>query len=71
MQGPGTTWRYLELLEIPGSVLLINPNHTLLLQLPQVCFLMLKKRPSYRKRDQHKDFFYYTVCKININHHRT
>lgn len=44
MQGPGTSWRYLELLEIPGSVLLINPNHTLLLQLPQVCFLMLKKR---------------------------
>lgn len=43
MQGPGTSWRYLELLEIPGSVLLINRNHTLLLQLPQVCFLMLKK----------------------------
>lgn len=43
MQGPGPSRRYLELLEIPGSVLLINRNHTLLLQLPQVCFLMLKK----------------------------
>lgn len=43
MQGPGTSRKYLELLEIPGSALLINHNHTLLLQLPQVCFLMLKK----------------------------